>query len=199
MVLGWVFTGVGVVAFGHALIHRSDAFTAADTLTKPKWVAITAGATAAIALFGAISFLGIIGVVAVLVYLSATDQDGVDVAMVRQAQAELTAGRTAVAQQTLQLSIAAAVGQLKPASGEETGTAVVGAPLPGRGPLTGTDWTLGGVSLLLLAAGVGLALWFRPAENLAQLRRRLTTPVTGTDPDTETPPSPRNSPEGHQP
>ncbi len=131
--------------------------------------------------------------------LSATDQDGVDVAMVRQAQAELTAGRTAVAQQTLQLSIAAAVGQLKPASGEETGTAVVGAPLPGRGPLTGTDWTLGGVSLLLLAAGVGLALWFRPAENLAQLRRRLTTPVTGTDPDTETPPSPRNSPEGHQP
>ncbi len=70
MVLGWVFTGVGVVAFGHALIHRSDAFTAADTLTKPKWVAITAGATAAIALFGAISFLGIIGVVAVLVYLA---------------------------------------------------------------------------------------------------------------------------------
>jgi len=27
MVLGWVFTGVGVVAFRHALIHRSDAFT----------------------------------------------------------------------------------------------------------------------------------------------------------------------------
>lgn len=70
MVLGWVLTGVGAFAFGHALIHRSDAFTAAGTLTKPQWVAITAGGTAVITLFGAISVLGIIGVVAVLVYLA---------------------------------------------------------------------------------------------------------------------------------
>lgn len=131
--------------------------------------------------------------------LSATDQEGVDVALVRRALVSLTAGRTAVAQQTLQLSIVDAVSQLKPALGEQTGTTVVGEPLPGRGSLTGTDWTLGGVSLLLLLAGVGLALWFRPAENLAQLRRGLTaTPATETDPATDSPPSSGNSPGGHQ-
>jgi hypothetical protein len=127
--------------------------------------------------------------------LSATDQDGVDVAVVRQAQAALTAGRTGVAQQDLQRSIAVAVGQLKAASGEETGTSVVGAPLPGRGSLTGADWALGGVSLL---AGVGLALRFRPALNMAPLRRRLTaTPATGTDPATDPPPSSGDSLGGH--
>lgn len=126
--------------------------------------------------------------------LSATDQEGVDVALVRKAQAALTAGQMEVAQQTLQKSIADAVAQLKPASGEQTGTTVVGEPLPGRGSLTGAAWTLGGVSLLLLLAGVGLALWFRPAENLAQLRRRLTaTPAAGTDPATNSHPSSGNS------
>lgn len=126
--------------------------------------------------------------------LSATDQDGVDVAIVREAQTALSAGRTELAQQTLQKSIAAAVAELKPASGEETGTTVVGEPLPGRGSLTGADWVLGIVSLLLLVAGVGLALWFRPAQNLAQLRRGLTaTPATGTDPATDSPPSSDNT------
>lgn len=121
--------------------------------------------------------------------LGGPDQDGVDVALVGQAQAELTAGEVVVAQQTLQLSIAEAVGQLEPASGEETGTTVVGEPLPGRGSLTGTDWTFGAVSLVLLVVGVGLALWFRPAENLAELRRGLAgTPDTGSDPATD--PSP---------
>lgn len=130
--------------------------------------------------------------------LSATDQEGVDVSLVREAKATLTAGRTEVAQQTLQQSIAVAVGQLKPASGEQTGTTVVGEPLPGRGSLTGADWTLGGVSLLLLLAGVGLALWFRPAQNLVQLRRRLTaTPATGIDPATDSPPSSGSSRGGH--
>lgn len=114
--------------------------------------------------------------------LSGPDQDGVDVGIVGQAQAALTAGRTDAAKQDLQESIAEAVNALAPASGEQTGTAVVGESLPGRAALTGTDWTLGGVSLLLLAAGVGLALWFRPAENMAQLRRRLTAaPSAGTD------------------
>jgi hypothetical protein len=131
--------------------------------------------------------------------LSAADQDGVDVALVRQAEAELTAGRTQEAQQTLQQSIADAVGALKAASGEQTGTTVVGTPLPGRGSLTGTDWALGVVSLLLLLAGVGFALWFRPAQNLAQLRRGLTaTPVTGMDPATDPPSSPTD-PAGGQP
>ncbi len=115
--------------------------------------------------------------------LGGADQDGVDVDLVRQAQAALTAGQIAVAQRALQESIAIAVGELTPATGEQTGTTVVGEPLPGRGPLSGTSWVLGVVSLLLLVAGVGLALWFRPADNLAQLRRRLTaTPPTGTAP-----------------
>ena len=115
--------------------------------------------------------------------LSGADQDGVDVALVRQAQAALTAGQIAVAQQALQESIAVAVGELQPARGEQTGTTVVGEPLPGRGSLSGISWGFGVVSLLLLVSGVGLALWFRPADNLAELRRRLTaTAATATVP-----------------
>jgi hypothetical protein len=130
--------------------------------------------------------------------LSATDQEGVDVAMVTQAKAELTAGQITAARQTLQQSITAAVTALTPATGEETGTTVVGEPLPGRGSLTGTDWTFGAVSLLLLAAGVGLALLFRPAQNLAQLRRGLTTiRAAGPNPATDSSPSSRTSPQGH--
>ncbi|MDQ2756803.1 MAG: hypothetical protein M3Y71_09605 [Actinomycetota bacterium] len=129
--------------------------------------------------------------------LSATDQEGVDVAIVRQAQTALTAGRTQVAQGTLQKSIAQAVAALKPAMGEQTGTTVVGEPLPGRGSLTGSDWTLGSLSLLLLVAGVGLALRFRPAQNLAELRRGLTTTsATGPDPATDTPPPSTRTSEG---
>ncbi len=132
--------------------------------------------------------------------LSATDQEGVDVTIVREAQAALTAGQTEVAQQTLQKSIADAVAQLKPASGEQTGTTVVGEPLPGRGSLTGTDWTLGAVSLLLLVAGVGLALRFRPADNLARLRRGLiASPATGADPAADSPPPSSDDSQGGQP
>lgn len=123
--------------------------------------------------------------------LSATDQEGVDVAMVAQGKAELTAGQITAAQQTLQQSITAAVTALKPAVGQETGTTVVGEPLMGRGSLTGTDWTFGAVSLLLLATGVALAAMFRPAQNLAQLRRGLTaTPAARPDPATDSTPSP---------
>lgn len=131
--------------------------------------------------------------------LSAKDQEGVNVALVRQAQTSLAAGHIAAAQQTLQKSIADAVSALKPAKGEETGTTVVGEPLPGRGSLTGADWTLAVVSLLILGAGVGLALRFRPADNLAELRRRLTvTPATGADPTPGPPPSPVTSLGEHQ-
>lgn len=132
--------------------------------------------------------------------LSGPDQDGVDVALVDQAQQALTAGRPAVAQQALQESIAEAVSELDPAFGEQTGTTVVGEPLAGRGSLGGTDWTLGGLSLLLLAVGVGLAVWFRPAENMAQLRRRLNaTPATGTDASTTSERLPLHPQDGPQP
>lgn len=89
--------------------------------------------------------------------LTGPDQDGVDVAAVRRAQTALLDGRTDAAQQTLQLSIAEATAGLGPATGEQTGTTVVGQPLSGRGSLAGTDWALGGLSVLLLVAGTGLA------------------------------------------
>lgn len=70
LAIKWVFVAVGVFAFVHAVRQRADAFTAVDKLTKNKWLGITAGGTVVIALLGAISFIGIIGVVAVLVYLA---------------------------------------------------------------------------------------------------------------------------------
>ncbi|MGQ0575921.1 MAG: DUF2516 family protein [Pseudonocardia sp.] len=45
----------GVYAFVHALMQRSDAFTAADKLTKPAWLGIT-GAGAAILVLSLITY-----------------------------------------------------------------------------------------------------------------------------------------------
>ena len=42
---------VGLFAFVHAVTQRADAFTAADRLSKPAWMAITGGATVAMLLF----------------------------------------------------------------------------------------------------------------------------------------------------
>jgi hypothetical protein len=63
---------VGVFAFVHAVLQRSDAYTAADKLTKPAWLGITGGGAAALILFqfglrGSILWLA--GLIAVLVYL----------------------------------------------------------------------------------------------------------------------------------
>lgn len=72
-VLDWVFVAIGLYAFVHAVRQRADAFTTVDKLTKGKWLGITGAASVVMlpALFGAISsFIGIIGVVAVLVYLA---------------------------------------------------------------------------------------------------------------------------------
>ncbi|NIJ14711.1 hypothetical protein FHU38_005112 [Saccharomonospora amisosensis] len=71
-VIDWAGTLVGLVAFAHAVMQRSDAYTAADRMTKPVWLAITGGATVAMLLF---SFFGIgmifwlAGIVAALVYI----------------------------------------------------------------------------------------------------------------------------------
>jgi hypothetical protein len=69
---------VGLFAFVHALMQRSDAYTAADKLTKPVWCAIT-GVGAAIMILpdllsggwpaGPASFLWLVGVIAVLIYI----------------------------------------------------------------------------------------------------------------------------------
>lgn len=71
-IIDWAALPVGVFAFINALIQRPDAYAAIDRLTKPAWVGITGGATAALLLF---SFAGIgwifwiAGLVAALVYI----------------------------------------------------------------------------------------------------------------------------------
>lgn len=50
-------------------IRRTDAFVAAGKLTKPAWLAITAGAAFLIWLFGPLSIFGIAAIVAAIVYL----------------------------------------------------------------------------------------------------------------------------------
>ena len=111
--------------------------------------------------------------------LTTKDQVGVDVAEVKRAQTALTADRVEQARALLQHSITTATKNLMPAIGEETGTSVILLPKPGRGRLTTAAWVLGSVSLLLVLAGVALATWFRPPENLKQLRHLLspTAPI----------------------
>lgn len=71
-VIDWGAVPVGVFAFVHALLQRPDAYTAVDRLTKPAWLAITAGSAVALLLF---SFAGVAwmfwmaGLVAALVYI----------------------------------------------------------------------------------------------------------------------------------
>ncbi|KAA2264961.1 DUF2516 family protein [Solihabitans fulvus] len=71
-VIYWAAIPVGVFAFLHALKQRADAYPAAERMTKPAWLGITAGGTAGLVLFSP-SSLGamfwIAGLVAVLVYL----------------------------------------------------------------------------------------------------------------------------------
>jgi hypothetical protein len=61
---------VGLFAVIDAARARADAFTAADKLTKPTWLAITGGGLAVLLLFrGPWDLLWLIGLIAVLVYL----------------------------------------------------------------------------------------------------------------------------------
>lgn len=70
-VLWLVGIPVGLYAFVHALMQRSDAFTAADKLTKPVWCAITGVGLAilAISTSGPYSILWLVGIIAVLIYI----------------------------------------------------------------------------------------------------------------------------------
>ncbi len=105
--------------------------------------------------------------------LATKDQEGVNVAQVKAAQQALDAGKVEAGQALLQRSITEAVRQLRPATGEETGTTVVPSELPGRGSLNGLQWAFLGISVLLLLAGSALASRFRPVDNIAALRRRI--------------------------
>src|SRR5665647_1992392 len=102
--------------------------------------------------------------------LGTEDQEGVDVAELRQAKAALEAGQTEQGRALLQHSISEAVSQLEPATGEETGTTVVLDPLPRRGSLTGADWGVLATSVALVLLGGGLAWHFGPVDSVSQLR-----------------------------
>lgn len=71
--IDWAAVPVGVFAFVHALLQRADAFTAIDRMTKPAWLGITGGGTAAVLLFsfanGYSMLFWMAGLVAVLVYI----------------------------------------------------------------------------------------------------------------------------------
>jgi len=105
--------------------------------------------------------------------LAAEDQEGVDVAVLEQAMQALDVGQVDNAKALLQNSIEEAVSDLMPATGQETGTTVILPALPGRGDLSGRDWSFLGTSVLCLLLGALLAYRFRPADTVGELRSRL--------------------------
>ena len=109
--------------------------------------------------------------------LAAKDHDGVDVAEVRQAKQALDAEQIDQARTLLQASIKAALAELPPATGEQTGTKLVLTPMPGHDGLAGRDWVFLGASAALLLIGFGLAGWYRPADTIGDLRRLLVGPT----------------------
>lgn len=105
--------------------------------------------------------------------LAAKDQDGVDIPTLVKAKAKLKAGNADAARPLLQDSISAAIASLNPATGEETGTTTVVPPLQGNGSLSGMDWVLLSLSVLVALGGAGLAYLFRPKKNLGALGRDI--------------------------
>lgn len=109
--------------------------------------------------------------------LAASDQDGVDVATVQRAKAALTAGQVGPARTLLQDSIKAGLAELPAATGNGTGTKFVLPAMPGRDNLAGREWLFLGGSAALLVIGVGLAVRYRPADTIGDLRRLLIGPT----------------------
>ncbi|GGS21814.1 MULTISPECIES: DUF2516 family protein [Actinokineospora] len=71
-VISWAAIPVGAFAFIHALLQRPDAYSAADRMSKPAWLGITAGALAALLIFrfsGTGWIFWMAGLVAALVYI----------------------------------------------------------------------------------------------------------------------------------
>lgn len=73
---GWIMLTLQLLAIGaaifalvHAVRQRTDAYPAVDKLTKPVWLGILVASLLVVLLVHPISFLGIIAVVAVGVYL----------------------------------------------------------------------------------------------------------------------------------
>ena len=104
--------------------------------------------------------------------LSASDREGVATDEVTKAQAQLAAGQRDVAITTLQGSISEAVKSLPPATGEETGTGTVLAPLAAA-PISAAGWGTLVAAFLVIVVGVWLSVRFRPEVGLHELRSNL--------------------------
>ena len=113
--------------------------------------------------------------------LATTDQEGVAVGDVERAAQALDAGRVGRARALLQGSITQALGELGPATGEQTGTTLVTPSLPGREALTGRDWGFLTASVVVFLAGLWLAVLFRPRDTIGELRQRLGVPGSDRD------------------
>jgi hypothetical protein len=67
--LSWALFLLALFAFVDAAVHREDAYRAADKNTKPFWLIILGIAAVVMKLFSVLSFLPVIGLVAVIVYM----------------------------------------------------------------------------------------------------------------------------------
>ncbi len=68
-VVSWVVIAVTIYAFVHAAMQRTDAYPAAEKLTKPVWLVIL-GVAGLLAFFGVLDIMGVaIAAVASGVYL----------------------------------------------------------------------------------------------------------------------------------
>lgn len=97
-------------------------------------------------------------------------------AEVQQAKQALAAEHVDRARTLLQDSIKAALAELPPATGEQTGTKLVLTPMSGHDGLAGRDWFFLGGSAALLLIGLGLAGHYRPADTIGDLRGLLVAP-----------------------
>lgn len=113
--------------------------------------------------------------------LETEDQEGVDVAEVRQGMSALESGDVDGARALLQESIAEALADRPLATGYDTGTSLVPSKLPGRGRLSGGDWLVMGLCVAVAGAGVWLSVRFRPHESMSALRLLLGTKPAATD------------------
>lgn len=120
--------------------------------------------------------------------LAVPDHEGVAIPQVQLAKTALEAGKVADGRKLLQASITTALASLKPATGEETGTSIVTDPWLGRAQLSGGDWALLTLSLLIGIAGLALAVVLRPRDSLRGLLEGLSPRASAQG----TPRSPRS-------
>ena len=113
--------------------------------------------------------------------LATEDQEGVDVAEVRQGMSALESGNADEARALLQDSIAEALAGQQLATGYDTGTSLVPSELSGRGRLSGSDWLVMGLCVAVAGVGVWLSVRFRPNESMSALRLLLGTKPVGVD------------------